>query len=115
MELAEAGGEIALLKRRDVLVLEENDLVCEQRIANLRDLLIVEVPGQIHPFDDRADGGSKQACRELRHERPLHWASQYDCFAPRRQSYGVLELDKVIISIILEIWNIQMLSPLWPR
>src|SRR6185312_10975279 len=40
VKLAEPCREIALLQRRDVLILEEDDLVREQRGADLGDLLI---------------------------------------------------------------------------
>ncbi len=57
VQLAKARREVAMLHRREVLVLEEDHLVLEERAADLRDLLVVEAARQVGARDHRADGG----------------------------------------------------------
>jgi hypothetical protein len=67
VQLAEARREVAMLQRRDVLVLEKDHLVLEKRRTDLRDLVIDEISRKIDAFHDRADGRGERARSDLWH------------------------------------------------
>ena len=67
VKLAEARGEVAVLDRRDVLILEEDHLVGEERGADLRDRFVGQMLRQVDAFDHCADGGGKYSRRDFRH------------------------------------------------
>src|SRR6185312_4648202 len=70
VQLAEARREVAMLHRRDVLVLEEDHLAVQKGGADLGDLLVGERLGQVDSLDDAADGGGELLDRELGHAWP---------------------------------------------
>src|SRR5690348_15622241 len=73
VQVAEARGEVPMLNRRDVLVLEEDDLVLEQCRADLRDEFVAGIPGEIHIADDGADGGGQRRNSRTGHGEVSGW------------------------------------------
>ena len=70
---AEPRGEVPVLHRRQALVLEEDDLVPKQGRLDVRELLVIQRPGQVDILHQGADGGRQGAGRDPGHVGDPLW------------------------------------------
>ena len=75
VQVAEPRGEVAMLDRRDVLVLEEDHLVVQQRLPDRADQVVGLRRREVDALDHRADGGRERLDLE-RHGRPPRCAGR---------------------------------------
>ena len=79
VQLAEARGKVALLRRCERLIRKEEDEPVVERVANLRDVAAAQRRAEVEAFDDGPDGGGERCgvqragCQTGRRSSPERW------------------------------------------